>query len=129
MGGGGLKVMLNNVQALDLHCMYSPGPTDAQADTDERRQLIDCCIDLLGNLWIKTWYRHHVHIFTLVDTANKSCTEQYRQTLHSKALAKQVIGKGIRVNAVAPGPLWTPLQPSGDCGFFGGKPPCYIGCL
>ena len=31
----------------------------------------------------------------------------------SKALAKQVIEKGIRVNVVAPGPFWTALQPSG----------------
>lgn len=31
----------------------------------------------------------------------------------SKALAKQLIEKGIRVNAVAPGPFWTPLQPTG----------------
>lgn len=30
----------------------------------------------------------------------------------TKSLAKQVIDKGIRVNAVAPGPVWTPLQPS-----------------
>ena len=31
----------------------------------------------------------------------------------TKALAKQVAEKGIRANVVAPGPFWTPLQPSG----------------
>ena len=31
----------------------------------------------------------------------------------SEALAKQQISNGIRVNAVAPGPFWTALQPSG----------------
>jgi NAD(P)-dependent dehydrogenase (short-subunit alcohol dehydrogenase family) len=30
-----------------------------------------------------------------------------------KSLAKQLGGKGIRVNGVAPGPVWTPLQISG----------------
>jgi NAD(P)-dependent dehydrogenase (short-subunit alcohol dehydrogenase family) len=30
-----------------------------------------------------------------------------------KGLSKQLIPKGIRVNGVAPGPIWTPLQPSG----------------
>jgi NAD(P)-dependent dehydrogenase (short-subunit alcohol dehydrogenase family) len=34
-------------------------------------------------------------------------------TAFTHSLAKQVVGKGIRVNAVAPGPVWTPLQPSG----------------
>jgi NAD(P)-dependent dehydrogenase (short-subunit alcohol dehydrogenase family) len=34
-----------------------------------------------------------------------------------KGLAKQVASKGIRVNAVAPGPIWTTLQPNG------GQPP------
>jgi NAD(P)-dependent dehydrogenase (short-subunit alcohol dehydrogenase family) len=32
---------------------------------------------------------------------------------YTKALAKQTIEKGIRANSVAPGPIWTVLQPSG----------------
>lgn len=33
--------------------------------------------------------------------------------IFTKGLAKQLVEKGIRVNAVAPGPFWTPLQVSG----------------
>jgi len=38
-------------------------------------------------------------------------------TAFTRSLAKNLVKKGIRVNAVAPGPIWTPLNP------FGGKKP------
>ena len=38
-------------------------------------------------------------------------------TAFTRSLAKNLVEKGIRVNAVAPGPIWTPLNP------FGGQPP------
>ena len=38
-------------------------------------------------------------------------------TAFTRSLAKNLVEKGIRVNGVAPGPLWTPLNPSG------GQPP------
>ncbi|HYW16148.1 MAG TPA: SDR family oxidoreductase [Allosphingosinicella sp.] len=38
-------------------------------------------------------------------------------TAFTRSLSQNLIGEGIRVNAVAPGPIWTPLNP------FGGQPP------
>jgi len=38
-------------------------------------------------------------------------------TAFTRSLSENLIGEGIRVNAVAPGPIWTPLNP------MGGKPP------
>ncbi|WP_343631763.1 SDR family oxidoreductase [Fluviicola sp.] len=60
----------------------------------------------------------------LVDYAQtKAATTSY-----IKSLAKQLGPKGIRVNGVAPGPIWTPLQVSGGATQeklqqFGGKTP------
>ena len=38
-------------------------------------------------------------------------------TAFTRSLAKNLVEDGVRVNAVAPGPIWTPLNP------FGGQPP------
>ena len=50
---------------------------------------------------------------TLVDYA----TTKASINTFSKALSQQLAPKGIRVNVVAPGPIWTPLQTAG------GQPP------
>jgi NAD(P)-dependent dehydrogenase (short-subunit alcohol dehydrogenase family) len=38
-------------------------------------------------------------------------------TAFTRSLSENLVGDGIRVNAVAPGPIWTPLNPCG------GSPP------
>jgi NAD(P)-dependent dehydrogenase (short-subunit alcohol dehydrogenase family) len=45
-----------------------------------------------------------LHDYAMTKAANKS---------YVKSLAKQLGSKGIRVNGVAPGPIWTPLQVGG----------------
>jgi NAD(P)-dependent dehydrogenase (short-subunit alcohol dehydrogenase family) len=49
-------------------------------------------------------------------------------TSYVRSLAKQLASRGIRVNGVAPGPIWTPLQVAGGATMeklekFGGQTP------
>lgn len=49
-------------------------------------------------------------------------------TAFTRSLSENLVGKGIRVNGVAPGPIWTPLNPRGGApadkvATFGGSTP------
>jgi hypothetical protein len=62
------------------------------------------------------WLFHHQHGVedgTLrLEASARLLRHQGRDTRFTKSLAANLIDKGIRVNVVVPGPVWTPLNPA-----------------
>jgi NAD(P)-dependent dehydrogenase (short-subunit alcohol dehydrogenase family) len=54
-----------------------------------------------------------VNSFNPVEDLLDYATTKGAIEIFTKGLAKQLASKGVRVNAIAPGPVWTPLQISG----------------
>lgn len=118
---GGLDILVNNAgkqHAVDSILELTTEQLDATFKTN-----------LYAMFWItKAAVPHLQPGATIINTASVQAYDpsanllDYAQTkaaivAFTKALAKQLAKKGIRVNAVAPGPVWTPLQVSG------GQPP------
>jgi len=118
------------------------GGLDIVANIAGRQQFVEDLADLTSESFDQT-FRTNVHaLFWIVQEAlphlppgssiiNTSSIQAYKPSPNlvdyattkaaintiSKALAQQLAPKGIRVNVVAPGPVWTPLQAAG------GQPP------
>jgi NAD(P)-dependent dehydrogenase (short-subunit alcohol dehydrogenase family) len=120
-GLGGLDILVNNA-AKQVAQMSIEDITTEQFDATFKT-------NVYAMFWItKAALPHLPAGASIINTSSIQAYEpsasllDYAQTkacivAFTKSLAKQLAGKGIRVNAVAPGPVWTPLQPSG------GQPP------
>ncbi|HEV2692701.1 MAG TPA: SDR family oxidoreductase [Verrucomicrobiae bacterium] len=120
-GLGGLDILVNNAgkqQAVESILQLSSEQFDATFKTN-----------VYAMFWItKAALPHLKPGATIINTSSVQAYDpspnllDYAQTKacivsFTKSLAQQLAKKGIRVNAVAPGPYWTPLQASG------GQPP------
>jgi NAD(P)-dependent dehydrogenase (short-subunit alcohol dehydrogenase family) len=126
---GGLDILVNNA------AMQAAQPSITDLTTEQFDAIFKC--NVYAMFWITRAAMPHLKPGAAI--INTSSVEaytpspaflDYAQTkacivAFTKSLAKQVAKQGIRVNAVAPGPIWTPMQTTGwaDLNRFGKETP------
>ncbi|MGB4768758.1 MAG: SDR family oxidoreductase [Candidatus Saccharimonas sp.] len=113
---GGLDIVVNNAGKQIYNEDISTIPTSQLVDT--------FTVNVFAMFWIvQEALRYMPAGSTIINTSSIQATQpspgllDYAATKgaitnFTRGLAQQLTPKGIRVNGVAPGPIWTPLQPS-----------------
>lgn len=113
---GGLDILVNNAGKQIFNEDITKVPT---------KQLVDTfTVNIIAMFWtVQEALKYLPKGSAIINTTSIQATQpspgllDYAATKaaitnYTRGLAQQLTPKGIRVNAVAPGPIWTPLQPS-----------------
>ncbi|HTE58649.1 MAG TPA: SDR family oxidoreductase [Verrucomicrobiae bacterium] len=113
---GGLDILVNNA-GRQLYCKDILELTDQQIESTFRT-------NIMAMFWlVKAALPHMPKGASIINTTSIQAYQPSEDLLDyastkaaianfTHGLGKQLAPKGIRVNGVAPGPVWTPLQPS-----------------
>ncbi|KAG2407112.1 Glucose and ribitol dehydrogenase [Vigna angularis] len=80
------------------------------------KQVVELVVKEYGRIDVLVNNAAEQHLTDSVEEITQQQIERGAIVAFTRGLSQQVASRGIRVNAVAPGPVWTPIQPASKSG-------------